>query len=473
MPTNVPPPTFGANGFIPPDEQDILAGVQEDINDAFGGNLNPALETPQGQLASSMAAIIANADDTFCFLTNQVDPAYASGRMQDAIARIYFIERNPALSTVVQCTCSGLAGVKIKAGALAQDQAGNTYICTTGGKIGIGGTVTLPFACSVPGPVVCPANTLNIIYQAIPGWDSINNPTDGVTGVDVENRANFEARRAESVAGNSFGAAGSIIGAVSKVAGVLDYYAYDNASSTSTTIGDYTIAAYAIYVAVVGGTDSDVAQAILSKKSPGAPYSGNTTVTAYDNNPLYANPVAYTVKFERPDDLVVAFAINIANNPQVPSNAVSLIQTAIINAFAGTDNGPRARIGSIIYASRYISAVAVLGPWVQIISLFLGSNNVASAVVTGSISGTTLTVSAVTSGTLAVGQVISGSTIQEGTQITALGTGSGGIGTYTVDLSQTAGSTTITAAALDQETIQVGIDQVPVTQANDIKITLT
>ena len=67
------------------------------------------------------------------------------------------------------------------------------------------------------------------------------------------------------------------------------------------------------------------------------------------------------------------------------------------------------------------------------------------AVVTGAISTTTLTVSAVTSGTLGIGSVLSGTGITSGTTITALGTGTGGTGTYTVSASQTVSSTTITA----------------------------
>jgi hypothetical protein len=69
----------------------------------------------------------------------------------------------------------------------------------------------------------------------------------------------------------------------------------------------------------------------------------------------------------------------------------------------------------------------------------------AQASVTGSIAGTTLTVSAVTSGALSVGIGISGTGVTSGTRITALGTGVGGTGTYTVNTSQTASSTTITA----------------------------
>ena len=66
-----------------------------------------------------------------------------------------------------------------------------------------------------------------------------------------------------------------------------------------------------------------------------------------------------------------------------------------------------------------------------------------AATVTGSIATTVLTVSAVTSGTLYVGQTVEGVGITAGTVITALGTGTGGVGTYTVSASQTVVATTI------------------------------
>jgi len=60
-----------------------------------------------------------------------------------------------------------------------------------------------------------------------------------------------------------------------------------------------------------------------------------------------------------------------------------------------------------------------------------------SAVFTGSTSGTTLTVTAITNGTIAAGQSLFGVGVTNETVITALGTGTGGIGTYTINLSQT------------------------------------
>jgi hypothetical protein len=65
---------------------------------------------------------------------------------------------------------------------------------------------------------------------------------------------------------------------------------------------------------------------------------------------------------------------------------------------------------------------------------------------TGAISGTTLTVSAVASGNLAVGQTIYGTGIAAGTTITAVGTGTGGTGTYTVGVSQTVASEALIGA---------------------------
>lgn len=67
---------------------------------------------------------------------------------------------------------------------------------------------------------------------------------------------------------------------------------------------------------------------------------------------------------------------------------------------------------------------------------------------TGSISGTTMTVTAVVnggppSGRISVGKTVTGSGVTGGTIVTALGTGTGGAGTYTVNTSQTAASTTL------------------------------
>lgn len=381
--TNVPVPEWTDKGFIVPATADILAGVQADINAAFGGNLNFTTNdgsttnpTPQGQLAASETAVIDNANAQFLRMTQQVDPAFAEGRMQDAIARIYFIERNPAQPTVVAAVCTGLAGVVIQPGAQALALDGNRYICTSGGTIPVSGNVTLQFECLTVGPIACPAGALNQIYQSIPGWDSISNPTDGVLGNDVESRAAFEARRAQSVALNSLGSLPSVLGAVLDVPNVIDAYVTENTRNTLQTIGGVSLYPNSIYVAAVGGDSSAIGRAIWSKKAPGCAYNGNTTVSVEDRSQGYVPPYpTYQVSFQIPDPLPIYFAVSLSNGPQVPADVSALVQNAIVAAFGGEDGGIRAKIGTKIYASRFYAAVAALGTWVQIISIEIGTSS--------------------------------------------------------------------------------------------------
>ena len=75
--------------------------------------------------------------------------------------------------------------------------------------------------------------------------------------------------------------------------------------------------------------------------------------------------------------------------------------------------------------------------------------NFIGASFTGSISGTTLTVTGINSGAVAQGQTLSGAGIVSGTKIVRFLTGAGGnvneVGTYELNIPQTVSSTTITA----------------------------
>ena len=79
----------------------------------------------------------------------------------------------------------------------------------------------------------------------------------------------------------------------------------------------------------------------------------------------------------------------------------------------------------------------------------IGPGGQIGAVITGSISGTTLTITAISQGAVSMGQTLSGTGITAGTTIVGFLTGAGGnineTGTYTVNISQTVASTTINA----------------------------
>jgi len=75
-------------------------------------------------------------------------------------------------------------------------------------------------------------------------------------------------------------------------------------------------------------------------------------------------------------------------------------------------------------------------------------NSPNQAVFVGSISGTTLTVTAVSSGTIGINQQLFGVGVTGETIITALGSGTGGVGTYTVNNSQTVAAETLNSSTI-------------------------
>ncbi|QHC34169.1 baseplate J/gp47 family protein [Komagataeibacter xylinus] len=370
--TSVPAPSFTDAGFAAPAETDILSGSLADINAAMGGNMNTALSTPQGQLATSFTAALGDAYAQILNVLNGVDPDRAFGRLQDAIGNIYFMSRKGATATVVTVVCTGASGTVIPEGTLVQDASGYYYAADGAITIAATGAGTGTFSCTTLGAIDCAANSISV-YQAVTGLTSATNPAAGSTGSAEEGRAAFEARRAASVASNSVGTLDAIAGAVSAVDGVTASYVADNSTSAAVTTGGVSLAANSLYVCVNGGTDEAVALAILTKKPPGCGYTGTTTVTVADPNSAYQTAPTYSVSFTRATDTALYFVVTIKSGSSVPSTAATDIQAAIVAAFTA-DDGDGSIIGGTVYASTYYSAVAALGSWVRIVEITVGTS---------------------------------------------------------------------------------------------------
>jgi hypothetical protein len=146
------------------------------------------------------------------------------------------------------------------------------------------------------------------------------------------------------------------------------------------------------------------------------------------------------------------------------SAAVGAVVTGSIAAATASVTGSIA--GNVLTVSAVASGVLVPG------AILSGTGVTAGTAITSQLSGTaggvgtyavsiaqvvasetiaasygTLTVTAVASGTLSVGQTLSGSGVTAATRIMGLGTGQGLAGTYFVQTSQTAASGTVTASA--------------------------
>ena len=308
MSTNVPVPTLGTTGYSTPSDSAILNGVCLDIQSAFGnalnlsatpigGQPNSSLSTPQGQLASSISAMISDCYAQFLQVVSQTDPQYAQGSMQDAIGNIYFMKRIPASGTIVSGTITGAPNTVIPFGvAVAQDYNGNLYsVATTSATqvvIPIGGSIACLFTNMVMGPTAFPSAQPLTIYQTTPGWDAITSTAQVSLGALAESAQAFELRRQQSVASNSQNSVQAVksyvLTALANSGSGASVYVTENSTSGTLSYGGITLSANSIYVAaqpgVSGISPSVIATAIWQSKSAGCGYTpsvtGSITTTA-------------------------------------------------------------------------------------------------------------------------------------------------------------------------------------------------
>lgn len=394
--TNVKPLELGENGVVLPEEGEILNGVIQDLQRAFGSELKFydqnnkfLLSTPQGQLASSMTAIISDRNRLFVYYVNQVNPNYALGRMQDGIGQIYFIDRRPATYTEVVGVCRGRGSVVIPKGTPVIDTSNNIYTAKEDYTIGDDGTVNVTFICNKLGNVECPKESLEI-YQTIPGWDSVSNPNAGIVGRSIESQQQFEQRRRQSVALNSVNSVDSIMAALLTLTDdnddpiCHDVYVTENAAGEDAIKGNVTLKPHSIYICVAG-LDSEenrktIANTIWSKKAPGCDMTGNITIEVTDNaldsngDALYSNPPVYNITFSYAKDIPIYFKIVMNSSPDQPNNAIAQIKTAIHSTFNGDDGSVRPRISSTILASSFYSTIYSLGNWAKVVSIEVARN---------------------------------------------------------------------------------------------------
>lgn len=160
----------------------------------------------------------------------------------------------------------------------------------------------------------------------------------------------------------------------------------------------------------------------------------------------------------------LAAATSLSNAAVIITDALVItgVTTAVVTAsqgatFTGTGTGTNLTVSAVTGVIHPGDAVSGTGvpALTTIVSQTSGSTGGAGVYVTNNATtsagaaltttSTTLDVTAVTSGAIAVGNVLSGAGVSADTYVTALGTGTGGIGTYITSVAQQHASVSVTA----------------------------
>lgn len=367
--------TITDNGIVSPTTDEIKASIQGIFIDAFGSDLSLDDATPQGVLIDDLTQLKQASNSVLLYLANQFNPEYASGIFQDALANLYFIQRKSATYSIVTCRCIGVNGTVLnglpndnypdRVPAMAQSSNGDIFECVVGGIIGNpvteGGTTTyttpgyvdLVFRAKETGPIPCGANTINSIFQAINGWDSINNSSSGTVGLLEENRAQFEQRRIDSLALQATGSLAAVQAGLANISGIEDYKVWENATGASVTVKGVTLKPHSIWVCVNSAVSGDdIAKVIYDNKSAGCDTNGLQDCSYTDP----ATGVEYEYNYDNPVDVDTYVKVIIQSS--VSAETVLAMQQAIWDNFNGEDGGVGITIGDDVYAGRFFKPLS-------------------------------------------------------------------------------------------------------------------
>lgn len=338
-----------ATGVVVADTSEILGDTQAEYKAVFGQDLVVSADTPQGVLLTAEAIARAAVVNSNAALANQINPNVAGGVFLDAIMALLGLERTAATTTFVEgVTLTGVAGTVISAGTQAQTAALDVFASLGDATIGGGGSVSVDFQSVEDGPIPCGANDLTQIVTNVLGWETVTNPIAGVLGTTTQSDQAARAYRNNILAFQAVGLAEAITSALYHVAGVQSLTFQENTAATTQTINGISMVAHSVWACVSGGTDTDVAAALLENKSSGAAWNGGTTVNVTEP----ASGQVYAVKFDRPTPVEILIEITTSNGDS------GNITAAVLAWAAGTvDNLQGFVVGSDVSAFEIAAGV--------------------------------------------------------------------------------------------------------------------
>jgi len=352
-----------STGLIVPDTATILAGVYAEYQAAFGSDIVLTPDTPQGVLATAEALARTQVVQNNAAITNMINPDVAAGVFLDALLALTGMQRTPATQTLVTgVTLSGVAGTVIPAGTLAATAAGDQFASLSTVTIGGGGTITVNFASVAYGPIPCDINALNVVVTNVLGWETVNNTVAGIVGASTQSDIGARSLRNNTLAFNGVSLAESITSALYNVPGVTSLFFQENVAATTQTINGISMVAHSVYACVNGGSDLNVAAALLENKSSGAGWNGGTSVSVIEP----ASGQTYTVKFDRPTPVEITVQIT------SPNAALADLQTAVLSYAAGQVAGYVGwTVGAPVNPFEIAGAILLQFPYMTINSVFV------------------------------------------------------------------------------------------------------
>ncbi len=348
-----------STGVIVVDTSDLQTEVEDEYKSVFGDDLDLDPETPEGILISAETTSRAGISTNNAQLANQINPNIAGGVFLDALWALLGGTRSLATSSTfaVNPDLTGVPSTFIPAGSKAANSAGDEFETLGDVTLDGSGLGDVAFASVETGAIVCDIGDLTTILSGVIGWETVNNTVAATLGVATQSDISARSERKETLGAEGSGLAISVSSKVRAVSGVESLTFRENETAAPVVIDNVNLVANSIWVCVDGGTDADVASALLGAKSGGCNWNnGNSSnpVTEVVVDPTSGQ--SYSVLFDRPDIIPVLYEVTITSS--TISNSTQIVKDAIVAYANGELDG---EVGLVVGAdvSPYEAAGAV------------------------------------------------------------------------------------------------------------------
>lgn len=322
-------------GVIVPDTSALQTEVETEYKAVFNQDLIVTADTPQGLLITAQTLARDQEVNNNAALANQINPNLAGGVFLDAITALTNPDgRSKQTQTVVlNVLLTGVPNSIVPEASIASTSAGDMFKSTGSVTLDASGNGTINFVSLLYGPIPCPADALNVINAGgALGWETVNNPVAGTLGTTTQSDQVSRAYRNNTLAFNGISLIEAITSALYATAGVQSLKARENVSGMTATIDGIVMISHSYYFCVFGGTDTDIAAALLENKSSGGGWNGGTTINLVEP----ASGQTYAVKFDRPTQVQILVRVTTPNgNAQQITQAVVDYAAGLINNVQG------------------------------------------------------------------------------------------------------------------------------------------
>ncbi|MET3654100.1 baseplate J/gp47 family protein [Dyella japonica] len=323
-------PIISSTGISAPSYADVLAYLQSQFQSIYGADIYLDPDSQDGQFLGIVASAINDANAVAIQIYQSMSPATSQGAALSNNVKLNGIARAVSSFSTVDVLITGQAGVTITNG-IVQDSNGNQWALPPSVVIPAAGQITVTATSSVIGAIDAPAGSVTVIKTPTLGWQSVTNPSDATPGEPVESDADLRYRQTVSTAIPSLTVLDGIVGSVASITGVDRLRAYENDTNATDSNG---IPSHSISMVIDGGDATAIANAIATKKTPGAGTYGTTSVSVTD---IYGRPI--TIRFFRPTAQPITVAISLKALAGYSTTIGQAVQQAVSDYVNGVDIG--------------------------------------------------------------------------------------------------------------------------------------